>query len=67
MLSLREKEGEVWTTDGTTGLMALTVVAVPISRLPDLIQKSKDAFEKSGLYTTIVSHALDGNFRNIKF
>lgn len=40
------------------------IVAVPISRLPDLIQKSKNAFEESGLHTTIVSHALDGNFRN---
>jgi len=39
------------------------VVAVPISRLPDLIEKSKKEFEKSGLHTTIVSHALDGNFR----
>ena len=40
------------------------IVAVPISRLPDLIEKSKAEFEKSGLHTTIVSHALDGNFRN---
>lgn len=36
---------------------------MPISRLPDLIEKSKAEFEKSGLHTTIVSHALDGNFR----
>jgi D-lactate dehydrogenase (cytochrome) len=41
----------------------LILVAVPISKLPDLIEKSKEAFEKSGLHTTIVSHALDGNFR----
>ena len=41
----------------------LSVVAVPISRLPELIQKSKNEFDKSGLHTTIVSHALDGNFR----
>lgn len=39
------------------------VVAVPISKLPDLIERSKIAFENSGLHTTIVSHALDGNFR----
>ena len=39
------------------------VVAVPISKLPDLIERSKIAFDKSGLHTTIVSHALDGNFR----
>jgi D-lactate dehydrogenase (cytochrome) len=41
----------------------LTIVAVPISKLPELIEKSKNAFDKSGLHTTIVSHALDGNFR----
>jgi D-lactate dehydrogenase (cytochrome) len=64
---MREKEGEVWTTDGITTLTWLTVVAVPISKLPDLIEKSKNAFEKSGLHTTIVSHALDGNFRNISY
>ena len=44
-------------------VLLLIIVAVPISRLPDLIQKSKDEFQKSGLHTTIVSHALDGNFR----
>ena len=38
-------------------------MAVPISKLPELIQQSKIEFEKSGLHTTIVSHALDGNFR----
>jgi D-lactate dehydrogenase (cytochrome) len=42
------------------------VVAVPISKLPELIEKSKEAFEKSGLHTTIVSHALDGNFRIVR-
>jgi len=66
VLSLREKEGEVWTTDGDISLRGcggLRVVAVPISRLPELIEKSKNEFEKSGLHTTIVSHALDGNFR----
>jgi FAD linked oxidases, C-terminal domain len=43
--------------------VGLTIVAVPISKLPELIEKSKIAFDKSGLHTTIVSHALDGNFR----
>ena len=66
VLALREKEGEVWTTDGMIYARKdweLRVVAVPISRLPELIEKSKNEFEKSGLHTTIVSHALDGNFR----
>lgn len=47
------------TSDGC----GLTIVAVPISKLPELIEKSKNDFDKSGLHTTIVSHALDGNFR----
>jgi D-lactate dehydrogenase (cytochrome) len=66
VLALRKKGGEVWTTDGMRYLRGgggLRVVAVPISRLPELIEKSKNEFEKSGLHTTIVSHALDGNFR----
>jgi D-lactate dehydrogenase (cytochrome) len=100
VLSLREKGGEVWTTDGTFPFFqnllvfysfwiylrifvllpycdsvlielcagkgyGLTIVAVPISKLPELIEQSKKSFDKSGLHTTIVSHALDGNFRRL--
>ncbi|KAI4597242.1 D-lactate ferricytochrome c oxidoreductase [Pestalotiopsis sp. 9143b] len=50
------KEGDhVWTGD----------VAVPISRLPDLIELTKNDIKKSGLYATIVGHVGDGNFHVI--
>ncbi|KAK6077126.1 glycolate oxidase [Seiridium cupressi] len=50
------KEGDhVWTGD----------VAVPISRLPDLIELTKHDIKKSGLYATIVGHVGDGNFHVI--
>ena len=45
-------EDHVWTTD----------VAVPISRLPEIIEKTKDDIAKSGLVGSIVGHAGDGNF-----
>jgi D-lactate dehydrogenase (cytochrome) len=45
----------VWTTD----------VAVPISRLPDIIDETKDEIKKSGLIGSIVGHVGDGNFHAI--
>ena len=45
----------VWTTD----------VAVPISRLADIIQETRDDIEKSGLVAGIVGHVGDGNFHSI--
>ncbi|KAF2017542.1 hypothetical protein BU24DRAFT_420573 [Aaosphaeria arxii CBS 175.79] len=45
----------VWTTD----------VAVPISRLPDIIEETKDEIAKSGLLGSIVGHVGDGNFHSI--
>ncbi|KJY00415.1 d-lactate dehydrogenase like protein [Zymoseptoria brevis] len=45
----------VWTTD----------VAVPISRLPDIIEETKDDLDKSGLIGAIVGHVGDGNFHAI--
>jgi D-lactate dehydrogenase (cytochrome) len=42
----------VWTTD----------VAVPISRLPQIIEETKEQISKSGLLASIVGHAGDGNF-----
>lgn len=42
----------VWTGD----------VAVPMSRLPDIIEETKDEMGKSGLFGTIVGHVGDGNF-----
>ncbi|KAI1463146.1 D-lactate dehydrogenase mitochondrial precursor [Daldinia caldariorum] len=50
------KPGEkVWTGD----------VAVPMSRLPLLIEETKDDMKKSGMYGTIVGHVGDGNFHII--
>ncbi|KAF1809899.1 D-lactate dehydrogenase mitochondrial precursor [Eremomyces bilateralis CBS 781.70] len=54
MLALR-KEGagtEVWSTD----------VAVPISRLPDIIEISKKEMDDLGLFASILGHIGDGNF-----
>ncbi|KAK6949607.1 hypothetical protein Daesc_009690 [Daldinia eschscholtzii] len=49
------KPGEkVWTGD----------VAVPMSRLPLLIEETKDDMKKSGMYGTIVGHVGDGNFHS---
>jgi D-lactate dehydrogenase (cytochrome) len=45
----------VWTTD----------VAVPISRLADIIEETKTDIRKSGLIGSIVGHVGDGNFHAI--
>ncbi|KAF2864867.1 hypothetical protein BDV95DRAFT_588211 [Massariosphaeria phaeospora] len=45
----------VWTTD----------VAVPISKLPQIIEETKDNIAKSGLLASIVGHVGDGNFHSI--
>lgn len=51
-----KKEGDrVWTGD----------VAVPMSRLPELIEATKEDMRKSGLFGTIVGHVGDGNFHSI--
>jgi D-lactate dehydrogenase (cytochrome) len=48
----RHPDDHVWTTD----------VAVPISRLPDIIVQTKKDIEKCGLLGAIVGHVGDGNF-----
>ncbi|KAB5549710.1 hypothetical protein GE09DRAFT_181680 [Coniochaeta sp. 2T2.1] len=46
---------QVWTTD----------VAVPISRLPDIIEETKRDIGRTGLANSIVGHVGDGNFHLI--
>lgn len=52
MLSLRKGDEEVWATD----------VAVPISRLPEIIDASKAEVAELGLFASILGHIADGNF-----
>ncbi|KAK4626328.1 D-lactate dehydrogenase [cytochrome] 1, mitochondrial [Fulvia fulva] len=56
VMTQRKNEGDhVWTTD----------VAVPISRLPDIIEETKTDLDNSGLTGAIVGHVGDGNFHAI--
>ena len=52
MLSLRESGNEIWSTD----------VAVPLSRLPDIIEISKKEMDELGLFASVLGHIGDGNF-----
>ena len=52
MLSLRKSGNEVWSTD----------VAVPLSRLADIIDISKKEMDDLGLFSSILGHVGDGNF-----
>lgn len=52
MLALRKGDEEVWSTD----------VAVPISRLPDIIEVSKREMDELGLFASALGHVGDGNF-----
>lgn len=54
-LAVKRDGDNVWTGD----------VAVPISRLPDIIEQTKKDVKGSGLYGTIVGHVGDGNFHTI--
>ncbi|KXH43928.1 glycolate oxidase [Colletotrichum simmondsii] len=54
-MAVRREGDHVWTGD----------VAVPTSRLPDIIEETKEAMAKSGLFGTIVGHVGDGNFHTI--
>ncbi|EXJ64249.1 D-lactate dehydrogenase (cytochrome) [Cladophialophora yegresii CBS 114405] len=52
MLSLRREGDEVWSTD----------VAVPISRLPDMVEITKKEVDDLGLFASVLGHIGDGNF-----
>src|SRR6195952_2094426 len=52
MLALRKGGSEVWSTD----------VAVPFSRLADIIEISKKEMDDLGLFASILGHIGDGNF-----
>ena len=56
MMSLRKSvTDKVWTTD----------VAVPLSRLADIIEMTKADIDESGLLGSIVGHVGDGNFHTL--
>ena len=55
MAKRRDDGDHVWTTD----------VAVPISRLPSIIEQTKEDISSSGLFGTIVGHVGDGNFHGM--
>lgn len=55
MAQKKEPGDHVWTTD----------VAVPISKLPDIIEETKADVARSGLTGAIVGHVGDGNFHTI--
>ncbi len=55
MAMKREPTDHVWTGD----------VAVPISRLPDIIEETQLDLKKRGLTAAIVGHVGDGNFHSI--
>jgi D-lactate dehydrogenase (cytochrome) len=52
MLTLRKEVDQVWSTD----------VAVPISRLPDIIDETKADLSNLGLFASLLGHIGDGNF-----
>ncbi|KAI9757368.1 MAG: hypothetical protein M4579_003482 [Chaenotheca gracillima] len=52
MLAMRESGAEVWSTD----------VAVPLSRLSDIIEISKKELDELGLFASVLGHIGDGNF-----
>ncbi|KAF2435680.1 D-lactate dehydrogenase mitochondrial precursor [Tothia fuscella] len=52
MMALRREGDEVWSTD----------VAVPLSRLPDIMEISKKEMDDLGLFASMLGHIGDGNF-----
>lgn len=52
MLALRKAGEDVWSTD----------VAVPMSRLPDIIEVSEKEMDDLGLFASVLGHVGNGNF-----
>ncbi|KAH8887021.1 glycolate oxidase [Thozetella sp. PMI_491] len=52
MTSIKPENYSIWSTD----------VAVPISRLAEIITKSKEDSSKLGLFNSVIGHVGDGNF-----
>ncbi|KAH7140202.1 hypothetical protein B0J13DRAFT_504254 [Dactylonectria estremocensis] len=54
-LAARPEGTQIWSTD----------VAVPLSRMAELIDVSKERASKLGLFTSVLGHVGDGNFHQI--
>lgn len=52
MLAIRPEGTQIWSTD----------VAVPLSRMAEIIEASKSNSSKLGLFSTVLGHVGDGNF-----
>lgn len=52
MLAIRPEGTQIWSTD----------VAVPLSRMAELIESSKQNSAKLGLFSSVLGHVGDGNF-----
>ena len=52
MLAIRPEGTQIWSTD----------VAVPISRLAEIVEKSKEDAAQLGLFASVLGHVGDGNF-----
>ena len=57
MVQTRPEGTEIWSTD----------VAVPLSRLADIIDITKDDCSKLGLFASVVGHVGDANFHTAMF
>ncbi|CAM1508624.1 Fc.00g054720.m01.CDS01 [Cosmosporella sp. VM-42] len=54
-LAARPEGTQIWSTD----------VAVPLSRMAELIEISKERASKLGLFTSVLGHVGDGNFHQV--
>ncbi|GME64776.1 D-lactate dehydrogenase [Neofusicoccum parvum] len=57
MLALKGEDEEIWSTD----------VAVPLSRLAEIIEDSKKELSELGMFASMLGHVGDGNFHSAIF